>query len=120
MLVLLFIAVPIAELFVLVAVEDRIGLGTTVAAILLTAVLGASLLRRQGGATMSAIRGQISSGQFPGKDLAHGGLLLFAGGLLLTPGFLTDAVGFALMVPAVRELVRIRLAGFFRNRTVIL
>ena len=120
MLVLLFIVVPIAELFLLMAVEDRIGLGTTLLAILLTAVLGASLLRRQGTATMAAIRRQTSVGRFPGKDLAHGGILLVAGGLLLTPGFITDAVGFALLVPAIREIVRLRLAQYFRERTVIL
>ena len=119
MLVLLFIVVPIAELYVLMAVEDRIGLGTTLLAILITAVVGASMLRRQGTATMAAIRRQTSVGQFPGKDLAHGGILLVAGGLLLTPGFITDAVGFALLVPAIREIVRLRLAQYFRERTVI-
>ena len=112
MLVLLFIAIPVAELYVLATVEGRIGLGATLGAIVVTAVLGAFMLRRQGLATMSAVRRQISSGQFPGRDLAHGGILLFAGGLLLTPGFITDAVGFALLVPAIREVIRLRLAQF--------
>lgn len=120
MLLLAFIVVPIAELYLLMTVEGRIGLGATLAAILFTAVLGAYLLKRQGRATMSAIRTQTASGQFPGKDLAHGGILLFAGGLLLTPGFLTDTVGFALLVPAIREVVRLRLAQHFRERTIIL
>lgn len=120
MLVLLFIVVPIAELYVLWTVEGRIGLSATLAAVFVTAIVGASLLRRQGVATMSTIRQRVASGQFPGRDLAHGGILLFAGGLLLTPGFITDAVGFALLVPAVREFVRLRLAGYFRNRTIVM
>ena len=120
MLILVFIVVPVLEFFLLVEVEGRIGLGATLAAILLTAVVGASLLRRQGLATMAAIRRQTASGNFPGRDLAHGGILLFAGGLLLTPGFATDTIGFALLVPAIREVVRLRLAQYFRERTVIL
>lgn len=120
MLVLLFIVVPIAELYVLWTVEGRIGLGATLAAVFITAIVGASLLRRQGLATMATIRQRVASGQFPGRDLAHGGILLFAGGLLLTPGFITDTVGFALLVPAVREFVRLRLAGYFRNRTIVM
>jgi len=120
MLILVFIVVPVLEFFLLVEVEGRIGLGATLAAILLTAIVGASLLRRQGLATMAAIRRQTASGNFPGRDLAHGGILLFAGGLLLTPGFATDTIGFALLVPAIREVVRLRLAQYFRERTVIL
>ncbi|MDF1597750.1 MAG: FxsA family protein [Acidimicrobiia bacterium] len=120
MLMLAFIVVPVAELYVLMSVEGRIGLAATLGAILLTAIVGAGLLRRQGMATMSAIRRQTATGQFPGRDLAHGGILLFAGGLLLTPGFITDAVGFALLVPAIREVVRLRLAQYFRERTIIL
>ena len=120
MLILLFIAIPVAELYVLATVEGRIGLGATLGAIVVTAVLGAFMLRRQGLAKMSAVRSQVSSGQFPGRDLAHGGILLFAGGLLLTPGFITDAVGFALLVPAIREVIRLRLAQYFRDRTRIL
>ncbi len=120
MLVLLFIVVPIAELYVLATVEGRIGLGPTLLAILATALIGASLLRRQGVATMSAIREQTASGRFPGRELAHGGLLLVAGAVLLTPGFITDAVGFALLVPAVREVVRLRLSQWFRERTIVI
>ena len=120
MLLLAFIVVPIAELYLLMTVEGRIGLGATLGAILFTAVLGAYLLKKQGRATMAAIRAQTASGQFPGRDLAHGGILLFAGGLLLTPGFITDAVGFALLVPAIREVIRLRLAQHFRERTIIL
>ena len=67
---------------------------------------------------MQSIRMQTVQGLFPGRDLAHGGLLLFAGGLLLTPGFITDVVGFALLVPAIREVVRLRLAQYFRERTI--
>jgi UPF0716 protein FxsA len=116
---LIFVGVPIAELLVLAVVERRIGLGPTLLLILFTGLLGAYLLRRQGFATLAAIRAEMVAGGFPGRSLAHGGLILFGGGLLLTPGFITDAVGFALMIPAVRELARKQITHFVRGRTVV-
>jgi len=114
----LFVTVSVVELFILAAVEDRIGLGPTLAVILLTGVVGASLVRRQGFGVLTRLRTQIAQGVFPGRELAHGALVLIGGALLLTPGFLTDTLGFALMIPAFREQVRRRGTGFLQRRTL--
>jgi UPF0716 protein FxsA len=113
---LVFVTVSVVELLVLAAVEDRIGLGPTLAIILLTGILGASLVRSQGFSVFARVRIQVSQGTFPGRELAHGALVLVGGALLLTPGFLTDALGFALMVPTFRELVRRRGTRFLQRR----
>jgi UPF0716 protein FxsA len=113
---IIFVAVSVIELLVLAAVEDRIGLGPTLAIILFTGVLGASLVRSQGFGVLVRVRRQMSQGVFPGRELAHGALVLVGGALLLTPGFLTDALGFALMVPTLREIVRIRSTRFLQRR----
>ncbi len=112
----IFVAVSVIELLVLAAVEDRIGLGPTLAIILFTGILGASLVRSQGFGVFSRVRGQMNQGIFPGRELAHGALVLVGGALLLTPGFITDALGFALMVPAFREVVRVRGMRFLQRR----
>lgn len=113
---IIFVAVSVIELLVLAAVEDRIGLGPTLAIILATGILGASLVRSQGFGVLVRVRQQMSRGVFPGRELAHGALVLIGGALLLTPGFLTDALGFALMVPALREMVRLRGTRFLQRR----
>jgi len=105
---IIFVGVSVVELLVLAAVEDRIGLGPTLATILATGILGASLVRSQGFSLLARVRNQLNQGIFPGRELAHGALVLVGGALLLTPGLLTDALGLALMVPTFRELVRRR------------
>jgi UPF0716 protein FxsA len=112
----IFVSVSVVELLVLAAVESRIGLGATLAIILATGILGASLVRAQGFSVWGQARDQINQGVFPGREIAHGALVLAGGALLLTPGFLTDALGFALMVPAFREMVRKRGTQFVRRR----
>lgn len=101
-----FVVTPITEIVLFVVVGERIGIGPTIAVVLLTAVVGASLVSRQGRGTLDAARGELARGGFPGTQLAHGAMILFAGALLLTPGFLTDVVGFALLVPGIREALR--------------
>ena len=113
---IVFVAVSVVELLVLAAVEDRIGLGPTLAIILFTGILGASLVRSQGFSVFSQVRRQMNQGTFPGRELAHGALVLVGGAFLLTPGFITDALGFALMVPAFREVVRVRGMRFLKRR----
>ncbi len=103
---LLFVAVSVVELMVLAAVENRVGLPATLAAIVLTGVLGATLVRAQGFRVVGQARDQLRGGVFPGRELAHGAMVLVGGVFLITPGFLTDGLGLALMVPAFRELVR--------------
>ncbi|MCJ7755612.1 MAG: FxsA family protein, partial [Thermoanaerobaculales bacterium] len=84
--------------------------------ILFTGILGASLVRSQGFGVLVRVRQQMSRGMFPGRELAHGALVLIGGALLLTPGFLTDALGLALMVPTLREMVRQRGTRFLQRR----
>jgi UPF0716 protein FxsA len=109
-LLLAFIAVPIIEIALFIQVGGAIGLWPTILIVILTAVAGAWLLRRQGVAAVSRLQAAMARGEDPSGPLAHGALLLVAGVLLLTPGFFTDAVGLALMSPAARAAV-IRWAG---------
>ena len=104
----------------LVFLQDRIGLGTTIGIVLATGVAGAWLVRRQGMRTWSAAREQFGLGQLPNRELAHGAMILFGGALLLTPGFLTDAVGFSLMVPPVREFVRSVVTRRMADRVIVI
>jgi len=116
----LFLTVPILELLLFIYVEERIGLGRLLLGIVITAVLGAVLVRQQGLTVWLRLREDLMVGRLPGNQLVHGALVLFGGALLLTPGFLTDVVGFALMVPPVREGVRRAGTRFFRRRTIII
>lgn len=119
-LVILFVLVPIAELALFLRISDAVGLGPTLLFVLVTAVIGAALVRRQGISVMNQVRAQLAGGGFPGRQLAHGAMVLVGGALLLTPGFLTDAIGFSLMVPAVREALRRAGERWMRNRTTII
>lgn len=101
-LLLAFVAVPIIEIALFIRVGGFIGLWPTLAIVVLTAVLGSALLRRQGLSTIARVQTEIREGRDPSSALAHGALLLVSGILLLTPGFFTDAVGLALLIPAVR------------------
>ena len=116
----LFLAVPILELLLFIYVEERIGLGRLLLGIVISAVLGAFLVRQQGFAIWRRLREDLMAGRMPGRQLAHGAMVLFGGALLLTPGFLTDAVGLALMVPLVRDGVRRAGVRLFRRRTIII
>lgn len=109
-LVALFILVPMVELFLLLSVGARIGVIPTIAVIVITGFMGATLTRRQGLQTLAKYQEALSQGRMPHEELLEGLMILIAGAVLLTPGFLTDAVGFMLLVPAVRQSIRERLA----------
>ena len=100
---LAFFLIPAAELGLFAVVWSRIGLGWALLAVAATALIGAALVRRQGLAVWEKMREDLAAGGTPARHLAHGVLLLVGGALLLTPGFLTDGAGFALMIPPVRE-----------------
>lgn len=100
---LAFFLIPAAELGLFAVVWSRIGLGWALLAVAATALVGAALVRRQGLAVWEKMREDLAAGGTPARHLAHGVLLLVGGALLLTPGFLTDGAGFALMIPPVRE-----------------
>ena len=106
-LVLLFFSVPILEIVVLAAAAEHIGWWATAALVLATALLGARLVSAQGRGVLAAARREIEMGAVPGAQLAHGAMIIVAGALLLTPGFITDGIGFALLVPGLREVLRL-------------
>nr|WP_321455191.1 FxsA family protein [uncultured Cohaesibacter sp.] len=108
----LLLAVPILEIGVFIIVGGQIGVLNTLLGILLTAVIGTILLRHQGFALVGQAQQQMNQGKIPGKELAHGVMLLAAGLLLLTPGFVTDTFGFLLLVPAIRDGI----FHFFKSR----
>ena len=104
-LFLLFIIMPVVEMTVLIKVGTLIGVLPTILFVLLTAVIGASLLKRQGLSTLMRANQRMSAGEMPAKEVAEGFLLAIGGALLLTPGFVTDAVGFALLMPGIRGMM---------------
>lgn len=102
-LLIAFIAVPMIEIALFIQIGGVIGLGWTLAIVLITAVLGTWLVRTQGAMALGQLRSSFSEMQDPTEPLVHGAMILFAGALLLTPGFFTDTVGFSLLIPAVRH-----------------
>ena len=116
---LVFIGIPIAEIALFLQVGDLIGLWPTLAAIVGTALLGTAILRRQGLAVLRDAQQTLDQGGLPVNPVIHGLFLVIGGVLLLTPGFLTDAVGFALLVPAVRlKIASALLAALKRSKSV--
>lgn len=104
-LFLLFLLIPLVEIYFLIKVGSLIGALPTVFLVVFTAVLGAGLLRLQGIATLTRLRRSLAQGGIPAMELMEGGVLIFAGALLLTPGFFTDAIGFCLLIPRLRRAV---------------
>lgn len=115
-LLLLFILVPAAELYLFFTLGAHIGWDITLIIILLTAFIGAALTRSQGSKVMENFRQATAEGRLPHKEAMDGILILLAGAVLLTPGFLTDTVGFLLLVPPVRTLIRGWLASVLKGR----
>lgn len=105
LLLLLFVAVPLAEIAILVKVGQLIGLLWTILIVILTAVIGTTLLRIQGFGVLSRAAEALSDGRMPVEPVIEGVCLLVAGAFLLTPGLLTDTVGFLLLVPPIRIAV---------------
>ena len=102
---LIFFLTPIVEMYLLIEVGGYIGTLATIGLVMLTAVVGVTLLRRQGLATLTRGLGRLQRGEVPAEEMAEGILLAIAGALLLTPGFITDAVGFAFLLPVSRVLI---------------
>ncbi|MCY3539195.1 MAG: FxsA family protein [bacterium] len=115
-----FLVVPILELVLFIYVERRIGLALMILFIALTAVVGALMVRQQGFSVWNQLQDDLGSGVLPGAALVHGAMVLVGGAFLLTPGFLTDSVGFALMIPIVREGIRRMGIRILRQRTIII
>ena len=112
-----FIGVPLLEIAVFIEVGEAIGLWPTLATVVLTAIIGTWCLRAQGLATLARARTQLDQGALPTRELFDGACLLIAGALLLTPGFVTDGIGFLLFLPPVRDFLRVQLARRMEGRT---
>lgn len=98
--------IPLADALLLVVVADFLGWPVTVLLVVLTALLGMLFVRAEGRHTIRSIRDRLTRGEVPTKELLDGGLLLVAGAFLLTPGLVTDAIGFLLAFPPTRALIR--------------
>jgi len=102
-LLLLFFTVPLVEIYVLLEVGGVIGALPTIGLVVLTAVIGAGLIRAQGLATLGRVQQELERGELPAVGIIEAALLLVAGALLLTPGFVTDTAGFLILVPPLRR-----------------
>lgn len=119
LLILLFIAVPLLELLVIIEVARGLGVGPTLALLLATAIAGAILLRSQGRAAWRRFNLALSEGRVPARETFDGAMIIFGGALLLTPGFLTDLTGLALLAPPTRSLLRRGLTGMAGRRIAL-
>jgi len=102
-LFLVFIVVPVVEMLVLIEVGSVLGSLTTVVLVFLTALIGVAMLRRQGLSTFVRFNEKLNSGELPAEELVSGVFLVLAGAFLLTPGFVTDTLGFLFLVPPIRH-----------------
>ena len=105
----IFVAIPIIEIAVFIQAGELIGLWPTIGVVILTAILGTSLMRAQGLQTLAKAQNQMDQGEMPIGAMFDGICILLAGVLLLTPGFVTDTMGFLLLVPPLRQLVGAKL-----------
>jgi len=115
-LLMIFICVPVMELYILIEAGRIIGIGATVGLIMITGVAGAWLARSQGLEILKKIQQETANGQMPAQTLIDGALILVGGLLLLTPGFFTDALGFSFLVPITRELWRRGLSAWLEKQ----
>ncbi|MDP8289830.1 MAG: FxsA family protein [Candidatus Susulua stagnicola] len=106
-LILLFIGVPLIELTILMKVSQLLGIGYTLGLVIFTGVLGAYLARWQGFVTLRKIQEDVNNGRMPTDKLFDGALVLCSGLLLLTPGLITDLIGFIGLIPFSRNLVKL-------------
>jgi UPF0716 protein FxsA len=116
LLLLLFVVVPLVELYVIIQVGQAIGASPTIGLLLLDSVLGAWLLRAQGRAVWRRFRAALAAGRPPARETIDGALVIFGGALMLAPGFITDAFGALLLLPPSRAVVRRWIVRHARSR----
>jgi UPF0716 protein FxsA len=116
LLILLFIVVPIAELYVILQVGDAIGAVPTVLILIADSLLGSALLRSQGRTVWRQFNVALTEGRMPHRELFDGVAVIFGGAFLITPGFLTDIVGLLLLIPPTRALLRRFASGWLTRR----
>ncbi|MCK5917718.1 MAG: FxsA family protein [Cocleimonas sp.] len=111
----LFLVVPVVEIYLLIQVGSLIGALPTILLILATAIIGAGLLRQQGLSTLARFQNNLASGSLPAQEMIEGILLAVGGALLMTPGFVTDAMGFFCLIPFTRKA----LAHYIMKRSAV-
>jgi UPF0716 protein FxsA len=117
-LLILFIVVPVAELYVLIEVGKKIGSLTTIGIIIFTGILGAYLVKNQGFMILKKIQNDLNDGIMPGDSLIQGAIILAGGILLLTPGFVTDIAGFIFLIPVSRNVLKKYLLKWLKGKIV--
>ena len=116
---LLFMLIPFFEMWILIEVGGWIGALPTIGLVVLTAMIGLSLLKQQGLSTLMRARRKMDEGAIPASELVSGVMIAVGGALLLTPGFVTDALGFALLIPQTRKWLLFKLIDRYRDKIVI-
>lgn len=115
-LFLMFLIVPLIEIALLLKISAYIGIWVTLAVVIGTAILGASLTHHEGLKTWGRLQQKLANGVLPDEELLDGLMILVAGAVLLTPGFLTDATGFTLLYPGTRRIIKRWVRRFFAQR----
>lgn len=118
-LFLLFTIIPIAEIFLLGILSEKIGLLNTIIIVVLTGIIGAGFARTQGSMVIGKIKSELNSGIMPGKEILEGVLILAGGILLITPGIITDLLGFSLIFPLSRKYYGKLLFSYFKKKFTI-
>src|SRR3954452_16074416 len=119
LLVLLFVVVPIVELYVIIQVGEAIGVWWTLALLIADSILGSLLMRPQGRVPGQRFQPPLAGGRPPAREVLDGALVIFGGAFLLTPGFVTDILGLVLILPPTRAVVRRALVARVRPRVVV-
>ncbi len=115
-LLILFVIVPVTELYILIEVGKKIGSLTTIGIIILTGIIGAYLVKGQGFMILKKIQNDLNEGIMPGDSLIQGAIVLAGGILLLTPGFVTDIIGFIFLIPVSRNIVKKYLLKWLKGK----
>jgi len=115
-LLILFVIIPVTELYILIEVGKRIGSLTTISIIIFTGILGAYLVKNQGFMILKKIQNDLNDGIMPGNSLIQGAIILAGGILLLTPGFVTDILGFIFLIPVSRNLIKKYLLKWLKGK----
>src|SRR5262245_55299059 len=118
-LALLFLVIPFAELAVIITVASQIGVLETIGLLILVSVVGAWLCKREGMGVLRRTRDSLDRGELPHREVVDGGLILLAGALLITPGFLSDCLGILLLFPPTRAVARHIVLAWFSRYTVV-
>ena len=119
-MLILFICVPLIEIYVIIQVGQAIGAWWTILLLVLDSIFGTWLIRHEGARAWQALREALDSGRMPARELADAALILIGGTLMLAPGFVTDGFGVLMILPVTRPLFRRLLTGVVANRLVVL